>query len=318
MRTLPFLIAIPFLLVAICLEAQFQDRLYPFRELTDEMRARIDLKDGSVEDWLEVLGEPTLTPLDFVIPPWSPEYDPSSYDFRIWLAWHDATDHLFVAAQIVDDYHLNEYDRYGDNLPPDGDAAMSFLVDGDLSGGMLSQGSFFEDNLYFCVQAQHYYAFAQTYSNDSNLHLKGVSDRDRTSWVHHLPYADGGGAIVDSQPVLSVLEFHVTAFDRLIWDDVEQNVISELFAGKTIGFALALADRDTAWDDEVESGPPPVDSVHHLFGPGASYDPSKTSTGLFRESDLWAHGILLGADGGSDGTAVESVTWGRIKASLSE
>ena len=51
MRTLPFLIAIPFLLVAICLEAQFQDRLYPFRELTDEMRARIDLKDGSVEDW---------------------------------------------------------------------------------------------------------------------------------------------------------------------------------------------------------------------------------------------------------------------------
>ena len=37
-----------------------------------------------------------------------------------------------------------------------------------------------------------------------------------------------------------------------------------------------------------------------------------------RTSDLWAHGILLGADGGTDGTAVESVTWARIKASLSE
>ena len=51
--------------LAIALEAQGSDRLYPFRELTDEMRARIDLRDGSVEDWLDVLGEPTLTALDF-------------------------------------------------------------------------------------------------------------------------------------------------------------------------------------------------------------------------------------------------------------
>ena len=61
-----------------------------------------------------------------------------------------------------------------------------------------------------------------------------------------------------------------------------------------------------------------VDSVHHLFGPGASYgpDPSKTWTELFDESDLWAHGVLLGADDRTDGTAVENVTWARIKASL--
>ena len=39
MRALPFRIAIPILLTAICLEAQWPDRLYPFRELTDEMRA---------------------------------------------------------------------------------------------------------------------------------------------------------------------------------------------------------------------------------------------------------------------------------------
>ena len=53
MRAPRFLIAIPILLTAVCLEAQWADRLYPFTELTDEMRARIDLKDGSIDDWLE-------------------------------------------------------------------------------------------------------------------------------------------------------------------------------------------------------------------------------------------------------------------------
>ena len=58
-------IAVPILLTPPFSEAQFPDRLFPFAELTDGMRARVDLKDGSVEDWSEVLGEPTLTALDF-------------------------------------------------------------------------------------------------------------------------------------------------------------------------------------------------------------------------------------------------------------
>ena len=61
MQLLPFRIAIAIMLTAISSEARWPDRLYPFRELTDEMVAQIDLKDGSIEDWLEVLGEPTLT-----------------------------------------------------------------------------------------------------------------------------------------------------------------------------------------------------------------------------------------------------------------
>ena len=45
--------------------AQAQDRVYPIPELTDEMRKEIDLTDGSIEEWFEILGEPSLTPLDF-------------------------------------------------------------------------------------------------------------------------------------------------------------------------------------------------------------------------------------------------------------
>lgn len=52
MQGIPFRIGITVLLAAFSLEARFfTDRLYPFFELTDEMRDRIDLKDGSVFCW---------------------------------------------------------------------------------------------------------------------------------------------------------------------------------------------------------------------------------------------------------------------------
>ncbi len=293
MRALLFQIAIP-LLTAISLKAQWQDRLYPFKELTDDMRDRIDLKDGSIEDWLEVLGEPTLTGRDFVGYP----YDPSSYDCRLWLAWHDATDHLYVAAEIVDDFyvHLDRQFHYY------GDSSVWFFVDGDKSGGSLDDFSSegIPNNM---MQAQHYSTFARTYSNGSNVDLYSVV----STWMSQPPYADGGGAIVDSQPILSVVEFYVTPFDRLIWDDPAESVISDLYEDKAIGFALSLMDIDSE-----ESLDPLDPDWLELFGPDASHDQFYPG-----ESDLWASGILLGADG-TDGTAVESVSWGRIKASLSE
>ena len=143
MQSLPFRSTLLILMPAIALDAQWSNRLYPIKELTDEMRARIDLRDGSVEDWSEVLGEPILTPLDFATPPSLPEYDPSSFDFRIWLAWHDAGRHLFVAAEIVDDIHVGMWpedppdwapaDRPSFWIPAEG--TVHFWVDGDRSGG---------------------------------------------------------------------------------------------------------------------------------------------------------------------------------------
>ena len=131
MRALASGIAIPLLVTAHLSEAQLQDRVYPFIELTDEMRARIDLKDGQVEDWPDALGEPTLTPLDFAGLP-GESYDPSSFDFRVWLAWHDAGDHLFAAAEFVDDFHENPYERDEGFSLPFGDGALWFSVDGDM------------------------------------------------------------------------------------------------------------------------------------------------------------------------------------------
>ena len=74
--------------------AQQSERVYPIFELTDEDVALIDVMDGLIDDWLDVVGEPTLTALDFVLYPEEghlPDagaYDPASMDLRMWLAWH--------------------------------------------------------------------------------------------------------------------------------------------------------------------------------------------------------------------------------------
>ena len=299
-----FRVAFLTLLVSAALDAQWSDRLYPFRELTDEMRARIDLKDGTVEDWSEVLGEPTLTPLDFATPPSYPEYDPSSFDFRIWLAWHDAGNHLFVAAEIVDDTYVGDHPDRPAHIPP-WEAVVHFSVDGDGSGGTTVETGV--DNVVIrditMGQAQEYWAVVENHGKGIDVFLDWVSTD--SPWVHQVPYADGGGVVLDSRPVFYVIEFYVTAFDRLIWDSPERSLVSELFAGKMIKFATSLTDSDT--------DPSTIESVHYLYGPDAARDKN-----LGRTSDLWAHGILLGADGGTDGTAVERTSWGRIKASLAE
>ena len=307
MRVPPFQIATIFILIAFSPGTQLQGRLYPFVELTDEMRAQIDLKDGSVEDWQEVLGEPTLTALDFETAPWSAEYEPSSFDFRIWLAWHRGDNHLFVAAQLFDDF-VNErnYDRgattAGQGLAGS-DLSVDFGVDGDSSGGNLQIHN--ESGLeYPMQQAQWYGAFPGTYNNDNNLIIRIVSRH--THWVHSPPFADGGGATIGSQPGLGVVEFFVTPFDRLIWDNQEQSVVSLLLPGKIIGFFLQLVDVDENKNEFA--------SLHGLYGPDRD-----AGYWSMNESDFWARGILLsGAQSPERDSAVNRVSWARIKATLSE
>ena len=75
-----------------------------------------------------------------------------------------------------------------------GDSTVWFFVDGDMSGGVLFDDVSSEPN--HMMQAQHYTAFARTYGNESNVDLRTIS----STWMDQLPYADGGGDMVDSQP----------------------------------------------------------------------------------------------------------------------
>ena len=133
------LLTLAAILAAPAAHAHVGDQIYPFFELLDEDMDRIDLTDGSVDDWLEVIGEPSLTASDFL---WlNNPYDPSELDFRIWLAWHQGSSTLWIAMERFDDLYFNLYD--GDKNEhllekcPGAiwDSSLRFKVDGDHTGG---------------------------------------------------------------------------------------------------------------------------------------------------------------------------------------
>ena len=109
------------------------DKIIPIYEITDDMLELIDLKDGRIEEW-EDFFEPSLTTLDFfaytsiatreILP-----YDPSDFDFRIWLGWNGTHDRLYLSIQAADDYYQI---REKAHHPED---SLQLRVDGDHSGG---------------------------------------------------------------------------------------------------------------------------------------------------------------------------------------
>ena len=287
-------------------DAQPADRIYPIVELTDRDVAEIDVTDGSVEDWESIVGEPTLTPLDFPEPFFS-SYDPSDMDFRIWLGWHDATDRIFFAMERVDDVYVNEFDREDEflRIMIFHDSSVSFAVDGDHSGGPVFPEEPSEDLLQDVWQAQVFHALGEVFDGGSQIRLTPHSIHLSADWFGQPPFAQGGGAVVGGSPVFSVTEFYVTPFDRFEpTGDPEDSDVSDLFGGKIIGFNLEVFDVDDQ---------PGVETVHQLSAP-----PSNEWTSLLRMSaDDFADGVLMTPDGlSSDDSAVNSDSWARIKAAI--
>ncbi len=64
-------------------------------------------------------------------------------------------------------------------------------------------------------------------------------------WMVHPPYCESGGSVIGEQPTIWVIEFHVTPFDLLVALEPEENVVSDLTAGKVIGLYLTVFDRDS-------------------------------------------------------------------------
>ena len=81
---IPLLALAPLLGLTSITDAHTGDQVYLFYELLDEDLDRIDLTDGSIEDWYRgaVPGHP-----DFWRGGGLPS-DPTTLDVRVWLAWH--------------------------------------------------------------------------------------------------------------------------------------------------------------------------------------------------------------------------------------
>ena len=212
--------------------------------MTDEDVARIDVGDGSIEDWLDVVGEPSLTALDFRTDPDFGPYDPASMDFRIWLGWHDAADCIYVAMERTDDVYVNEFNGAGyssrDRVMDSHDSSVKVLVDGDRSGGAVTADS---RELEIFEQAQIYSALAEVYDQSSHVVIWPSCSRDH--WYITPPFADGGGRAFGEKPTVTVTEFYVTPFDRLIRDSPEESRASDLRRGASIGLGIVIHDYDT-------------------------------------------------------------------------
>ncbi|NKB67603.1 MAG: hypothetical protein GKR89_11110 [Candidatus Latescibacteria bacterium] len=315
MKCLTIILLTAGLLLGARAHAHIGDRLYPIFELTDADLAAIDLHDGSAEDWLEIVGEPTMTAIEFSAQTALEPYDPADMDFRIWLAWHDGTDRIYAAMERVDDIYVNTFDRSTHNwsaspaIMQSQDSVLNLHLDGDHSGGdyhLFPCCNSDEEVARFAGQAQPYAAIGET-RGDPFVHIDIMQNLNRGyqwgTWYTELPYADGGGGRFGENPIITVTEFFVTPFDRFQWDSQEETLVSQLSPGKTIGFKMTVNDRD-----EEES-----------FNSTSLSLPDAETIDLTTADDF-LDGLLLGPDGAipaaEDDTAVEGLSWGRIKASF--
>ena len=292
---------------------QAQDRIYPIFELTDADLAHIDLHDGSVGEWEEILGEATVTALEF-----TGEYDPADLDFRIWVAWHEATNRFYVAAERADDLYANTFERadiYNGNYVMEiHDGSVTFVIDADHSGGPWWPSgpgplTTKEEHLIFEQHAQWYTALGEVFDDGPHIETGRKSaapwDYNGPRWYELPPYAEGGGGRFSESPIITVTEFYVTPFDRLIWNLEEESLVSTLEAGHMVGFALAVYDRDIK-----DSG------VQTTFRLGEAARCIGCSTNFLTGLLVPHEGDLLEEDEGQED--FEDKTWGRIKATFGD
>lgn len=290
--------------MAAMAEAHSGTRLYPFYQLTDEMLEEIDLHDGSIDEWYEV-GEPSMTLLDFKTFSDDP-HDPSNLDFRVWLAWHDEPDRVYAAFIIADDVYRNGHNYTEDALMEWYDSIV-FQIDADHAGG---KG---ERQWYSPIREQlmEVYGDAQSYSAVARTATGSILD-DGTwweygggipkSWRVYPPYGDAGGMAAGENPTISVIELYVTPFDE--WgEDAGDTRFSDLSAHQIVGFSVEVIEQE--------------EDFHECRCSGFSWYPAEMEGQAWLDlyysmADLYVDGLLLSAEE----TAVESMTWGRIKASL--
>ncbi len=281
-------------------EAHSGNRLYPFYELTDEMLRKINIHDGFIDEWYEI-GEPNMTLLDFKTNDDFIPRDPSNLDFRIWLAWHDELNRIYAAFIVVDDEYENNHDWSGENVIPQIDLydSITLYLDADHNGGKGFTDGYgtLGDRLPSYGETQKYDAISRTVSGPTLASEHSFLQ----PWHTSPPYGDAGGNVAGENPFVWVVEMYVTPQDG--WgDSIAEILFSELSANQIIGFAPVINDSDPSFDPDtsIPWNPEGIDDEEaFLLLPHSM-------------ADLFLDGLLLPAQA----TAVESVTWGRIKASL--
>ena len=287
-------------LFALPVHGHQSEGVIPIFEIPDEMLEQIDLKDGAIDEWQEMFGEPTLTTVDFsLIPEFSSNsvLDPSDMDFRIWLGWTRRPS-IYLAAIRADDIYFNEFSPDNPNHVMVNFDAISISIDADHTGGpTTAPGDDAVRRIAAVSNAQRYNAVSEVPEGGIlESYTWNVGWLGRFGWQTQPPFADGGGGAAGENPNVSIMEFYVTPFDVLVTEAPEVRVEAELFPGKVIGLYIAVFDVDAEPDQ------------------GEVYEFPRSPAGLGYDADEFADALLLE----SEVTAVQADSWGRIKASLSQ
>ena len=277
------------------------NRLYSFYELTDEMLEKIDVHDGFIDEWYEI-GEPCMTLLDFKTGKNYKPPDPSNLDFRIWLAWHSELNRIYASFIVIDDEYKNAHDWSGEGILPATHVndSIEFYLDADHSGGRGFADGYpgaLEERMPIYGETQKYEAISKTVSGPTLENGHSFLQ----PWHTSPPFGDAGGGVAGENPFVWTVEMYVTPQDG--WgDSIDETPFSELSAHQIVGFALVIND----WDPSFESSAPVTWKPEAIDDEDAFIPLSRSM------ADIFVDGLLLPAQE----TAVESVTWGRIKASL--
>ena len=283
--------------------AHLGDAVYPIFELsTDELP---DLHDGTLDDWDAVLPNASLDHNHFQS--WNFGFgnpiDPADMALRVFLAWHNASQTIYVGVERLDDVFV----------PPEPyhDGRVQFMVDGDHSGG---QYWFFDAEVgegqgrrLSLAQAQSYTAIPENPA-DGRLLLTP----DYLAWTTRPPWGDVGAWQYGEQPNVSGMEFYVTPFDDLVYDDPVLSRRTVLEPGRIIGFQLQADDGDE---------PVSVSLIYILAVPThyATVQDGSSSFGHSFFTENFVDGELIPCyhgDCSRASTAVQPSSWARIKAAF--
>ena len=274
-----------------------------------------DIYDGTIQEWHDLLGEPTLTLSDFVPVDdlrGKAAFSHSVEDLQVevYLGWTAAPPRVYVAVERYDDVHIVvDREIYG-ALSSDG---IHFSIDADHSAGRYAWGLPLGDcalsiektiergtldcipHLFFSHRhAQQYLVPLPATGRSPAVFLPAVEIEGFTMrWVEDEPFTAVGG-IVKESPNYSVLEFFVTPFDSLDIRGPAFSLPSELREGQIIGLEMSMVDFDEPNVSQNESTSTLSGSSHVWF-----------------DADRFVDFRLLGPPTSS--TSVERATWGDVK-----
>ena len=291
--------------------------------IADADIGELNLQDGSIQDWFDVVDNPRLFASQLSPDPVGDgaAYDPQDFDFMVFLSWNRQIGRLYVGVVIVDDILVEVQDT--DDLEVS-DHTVILAVDGDRDGG-----EYLVDRQ-CCQTEEEYQSLHSRTAQRYVAHYQGRAGRrvqrigPAREWLNAAEWAFGWGTVGESTfgwgNVSSVVEFYITPFDCLHRDSARESLKSELFWKKLISFDLAVVDRDDPSSDSR--------SVYSLSG---AIDR--------RDSRLFVDALLYGSrhavqchgpeckgiepicvvphscvgESGVGATAVETATWGMVK-----